>query len=188
MKYKGLSAVFASLALLAGCASQPLPQLALSPAAVTVTDSHQGSLHLTSQDLRNANYIASINKSDEAAQLIGPTEPPRQLLQRLLSDAFSKQGYQMSASAPVSMQLNLVTLESQVEQGAFKYQNDSQVVVNLKVDNGKQILNKTYKGNAQRKAPLTANAADIELELNSLINSVLQDIANDDELHQFIAQ
>ncbi|GLS82773.1 YajG family lipoprotein [Paraferrimonas haliotis] len=177
--------VLATLGL-SGCTTT-YPQVALDPSAPQINQRHTGQLSFSSQDLRSANYIAKIKKSDDAAQLIAPTQPPRLQIQQLLSDAFAKQGYRIQAQAPVNVQLNLVDLKSVVEQKFYKYQANTNIELTLVADNGNQTLTKTYRGNAQRSAPLSADPATLELEINQLITKVLQEIVDDPELHSFIA-
>jgi uncharacterized lipoprotein len=65
---------------------------------------------------------------------------------------------------------------------------DGKVVIEITAENPQGKLVKTYTGTAKRTGALSASNEDIEVVLSDVVNLVLQEVANDRELQNYMQE
>ncbi|NMH66999.1 YajG family lipoprotein [Shewanella salipaludis] len=178
--------IVSSLALTA-CAGHAPTHIALSPQLPAVNQQAQGQpLAIETLDTRSANYIVRFKDGDKAARLVSPSEPPRIQLDQVFRAGFAQAGYQIDPAAATSLQIRLEQLLTDVEEGHFSFEANSQITIDVVAKNSSQELSKRYRAKGHLTGPFGADYASLELDMNKLLEQLVRDILNDPELNQFL--
>ena len=187
---KSLLLVVATAVSIVGCASQGPSHIALNPEVPPITQQTEVELPVALEtiDTRSANFIVRFNDGDKAARLVSPTEAPRVQMDQVFRDGFTQAGYRIDPSSVNHMQFQLEQLLTNVDEGTFGFEANSQIIINVIAKNANQELTKRYRAKGLLKGPFGADFATLELEMNKLLGELTRDIINDPELNQFIQQ
>lgn len=187
---KPLILVIAAAFTVIGCASQAPTHIALNPQVPSITQqtSMQLPIAIDTIDTRSANFIVRFNDGDNAARLVSPSEAPRVQMDQVFRDGFSQAGYRVDPSSVKHLQIQLEQLLTDVDEGTFGFEANSQIIINVIAQNSNQSLTKRYRAKGLLKGPFSADFATLELEMNKLLGELTRDIINDPELNQFIQQ
>ncbi|GIU28690.1 YajG family lipoprotein [Shewanella sp. MBTL60-007] len=175
---------------LVGCASQGPSHIALNPEVPSITQQTEIELPVALEtiDTRPANFIVRFNDGDKAARLVSPSEAPRAQVDLVFREGFSQAGYRIDPSSVNHMQFQLEQLLTDVDEGTFGFEANSQIIINVIAKNANQELTKRYRAKGLLKGPFSADFATLELEINKLLGELTSDIINDPELNHFIQQ
>ncbi|MEZ9821581.1 YajG family lipoprotein [Shewanella sp. 10N.286.45.A1] len=187
---KPLILVIAAAFTVIGCASQAPTHIALNPEVPNINQQTDIELPIAIDtiDTRSANFIVRFNDGDNAARLVSPSEAPRVQMDQVFRDGFSQAGYRVDPSSVKHLQIQLEQLLTDVDEGTFGFEANSQIVINVIAQNTNQSLTKRYRAKGLLKGPFSADFATLELEMNKLLGELTHDIINDPELNQFIQQ
>lgn len=187
---KPLILVIAAAFTVIGCASQAPTHIALNPEVPNINQQTNIELPIAIDtiDTRSANFIVRFNDGDNAARLVSPSEAPRVQMDQVFRDGFSQAGYRVDPSSVKHLQIQLEQLLTDVDEGTFGFEANSQIVINVIAQNTNQSLTKRYRAKGLLKGPFSADFATLELEMNKLLGELTHDIINDPELNQFIQQ
>lgn len=176
--------------LVAGCASQNPTHMAFSPQVADISQktSTPVQIALNTLDSRQAQYVARFLKEGEKTRLVGPSEPPQQLLDGVFRTGFTQAGYQIDPSASNTLQIQLEELQMDVTKTTFGYEAKHKVRIAIQARNSNQELVKRYQAKGTLKGSLTPDFATLELDMNKLLGQLMGDILNDPELNQFLQQ
>lgn len=184
-----LFALFA-IVLLAGCTStnttlnvnpsMTLPQADPSLMGVTIS--------VTGADNRQDQALAKINRDGQLVTLTASRDL-RYLLQETLEKQMAARGYMIGADGTVNVQIIVNQLFADVKEGNLRHnittQTDIAIVAQAKNGN-KQTKN--YRSSYSVQGPLTASNSDITKSIDTVLNTVISDMANDLSVHEFIKQ
>lgn len=186
---KLLIAATAALAL-GGCASPTSDQLNFSPAADSnnITLNQPKSVAITTKDIRTAQYLALVKKNEDKALPIHAKENVRIAFGNALQQVLETQGFAIKNDS--SNQLKLEVQEALVRVTSSTFSNQMQAKVTLTVTaetpSGKFV--KTYSGSAKAENSMGASNEQIEHVINHVSKIVLNEIANDVELVDYMEE
>lgn len=191
--------IAASLALLAACAttapqSEPQqgisqqirfhPQAALNQGEVTKSATY----HLISRDLRPAQYVALINHGSDKIVPIHAQQNIRIELERALETQFASQGLITSPSSENTIVMAIQNALVNVKPSTLGHNISAKVVLEITAETSQGKLVKTYTGTHAQTELLSPSNLDIEQALNGTVDSILQEIAHDAELQQYLQE
>ncbi|MCS6172917.1 YajG family lipoprotein [Shewanella baltica] len=176
--------------LFAGCASQNPTHMAFSPQVPNISQqtAQRVPISIETVDTRTVDYVARFIEEGTKTRLVGPSEPPKLLLDEVFRAGFSQAGYQIDPSATNSVQIQLEELQMDVTKKTFGYEAKHSVLIAVQAKNSTQELVKRYKAKGTLKGPLTPDFATLELDMNKLLGQLTGEILNDPELNQFLQQ
>lgn len=183
--------ILASTLVLSACAATPpAPPLTLTPTAVSTAHpwANNKALNLISIDKAPNGYIAAIDSGTENVQIIQPQQPIAATLRQVLAQQLTGQGFKVTDSATSTMAITVEKALVTVKQGLIKYNMRSELQLELTVDTPNGQFIKHYSGRSSREDALKASAKDIATSMNKLMDSVLNEIANDSELNKYLTE
>ncbi|MCG3862424.1 MULTISPECIES: YajG family lipoprotein [unclassified Photobacterium] len=182
--------VIATALLLSACASTPVqPPLALTLAPVIASQTTNDlSVQVSSKDSRSHQYIAVIDSGAQNVEEFQPAENIAATFQSALTKQFASEGIKVSPSAPSNIAINIEKALVNVKQGLVKYDMNSELQIALLVTTSKGTFSKKYSARSTKQEPLKAKPEDIAQSLEKMMNSVLNEIANDGELNQYLTE
>ncbi len=182
--------IAASLVLLSACSAQQPPQLNLKPQAtlspsVLVQDK---SYALTSKDLRTAQYVALVDSGHSNIEPIHSKQNLRLTLENLLADQLKSQGYTTDANSENTVEIDIQQALVNVKHSIMKNEMDGKLVVTIIAETPKGKLTKTFTGTAKRSGIMSASKDEIAKTFNDVVNMVFKEIAQDDELKNYMQE
>lgn len=174
-----------TFSLLVGCSSAP-KEFIFSP---NYTLTHQAVLNkqisLSVNDKRNSAITVSV-KDDDSTQ----TFSNNNLVQSItpaIEQALAQIGVKNSANSQ-PLAINIEVLNSNVEQALHKHTVSSQAELEVVIENTQQRFTKRYKGTRQSEAPLGYDKADVEKQVNRLVEELITRIVTDPEFIDALAR
>lgn len=183
--------ILASTLVLSACAAtSPAPPLTLMPTAVFTTQpwANNKALNLTCIDKAPNRYLAAIDSGTENVQVIQPQQPISATLCQVLSQQLTNQGFKITNNATSTMTITVEKALVMVKQGLLKYNMRSKLQLELTLNTPDGQFIKRYSGRSSREDALKASDKDIATSMNKLMNSVLNEIANDSELNKYLTE
>ncbi|SMY14816.1 YajG family lipoprotein [Photobacterium aquimaris] len=183
--------ILASTLILTACAaSPPPPPLALTPTAVFTAQpwAKHKALNLSSADKAPNSYIAAIDSGTENVQIIQPQQPISTTLRQVLAQQLTGQGFNITNSATSTMAITVEKALVTVKQGLVKYNMHSELQLQLTINTPDGQFIKRYAGRSSREDALKASDSDIATSMNKLMDSVLNEIAHDNELNKYLME
>lgn len=182
-----------STLLLTACATPPnslqlAPQLDDTSITTQVKSAH--SWQLTSQDLRTARYLIAISSGDDVATLVNESSSTRAIVEQTLQAHWLKQGHTFSTDSANNYQIDiqLIKLLAQVEQGAVSHESDINVVLKVQLSNAHTTFSKTFRSNFKEEAPFNASVDKLTEQLNTQLSQLLNQVVQDSELNAKLLQ
>ncbi|MEW6995186.1 YajG family lipoprotein [Colwelliaceae bacterium MEBiC 14330] len=189
MKSKFLKVITAAtlFTIIAGCTSTPThlivsPQVVLAPSNKLANKDAQ----LSVIDMRTSTHIIQILEEDEAAIILSSEKRLEDIIQELLSQNWQQQGLSI---APIGKNKITVTIDKaiiSVDQGKVRYDTQSEIIVKVSIDNGKQTLTSRFKTRGHSEGALNADIAVLEKEFNKHLSAVLTQILNSKDINKFL--
>ncbi|WP_236261820.1 YajG family lipoprotein [Pantoea sp. Aalb] len=175
--------------ILFGCASnnntiniQPNIQLPKQdPSLMSLT------VNIHSIDKRTNNILAKINRRGKLV-ILKPSRDLCFLLQEVLEKQMIARGY-MIGTSPIEIQIIINTLHTQITQGNMLYTITTKVDLSIisTAKNGNKLLKK-YCQTHSTEGVFIATNQKIANVLNSTINDIISNMAQDLSIHNFIKQ
>ncbi|WED22448.1 YajG family lipoprotein [Vibrio sp. JC009] len=183
--------IAASLAFLAACSSSPQQtQISFNPKTTTsqnrVVDNK--TFTLTSRDIRSAQYVALIDTGRSNIEPVHAQQNVRITLETALQEQFRSQGYYISVNSQNTVELEVQELLVNVRHSVMANEMDAKVTIKLTAETPAGKLVKTYNGTAAKSGAFSASDAQIEMVINDITSLVLEDIANDQELTNYMKE
>lgn len=186
---KKLIILMATIALTA-CASVSqndlinlMPSSTLSPSKVV-----DGlTFTLTSQDVRDAQFVAIIKDGDqEQVQPLHAKQNVRKAYEAAVYQQFFSQGFTITKNSNNIVNVQVIDAIATINQEPVKYSIDGKVTLKITAEtpNGKFV--KTYTGNGNKSGSFTADKTDIDEVINRVSSLVLTSIAKDSELTHYM--
>jgi uncharacterized lipoprotein len=183
--------IAASLTFLAACSYTPEePQINFVPKASMAQNRMVDNLafSLESRDARSAQYIALLDSGRSNVQPIHAQQNIRISLESALMDQFRSQGYNITVNSENTIKLEILELLANVQHSVMANEMQVHVTLKLTAETPAGKMEKTYKGTASKSGPFSASDAQIEMVINDITSKVLEEIANDIELNNYIKE
>ena len=137
-------------------------------------------------DMRTANHVVQILKEGEAATLISAQERLEDTIKQTLSKQWKKQNLAVVSSATNNISITVEKAVISVTQQTMNYQAQTEIIVKVTVNNGKQTLTSTFKNRGNSKGPLKADIAVLERNFNQRLTGVLTQVLANKKINNFI--
>ncbi len=175
---------------LAGCSSTPMQQITIAPKATlaSVPLVQNKAVILESRDLRTAQFVAIIDNGGSNVQPIHANANIREVLQAAIADQLISQGYNLLGQSEGTFRVDLIDAVVNVDQSSLSTLLNTSVAIQLDVSVPGKKFTKSYTGKSKSESGSTASVKDMELALNSLLETVLNDMANDKQLGRFMQE
>lgn len=180
----------ASMALLAACSAPQHEQISFMPKAVLSNSDlvQDATFTLTSKDVRSAQYVALVDSGRSNIEPIHSKQNVRISIENALLEQFQSQGFRSTVNSENSLQVEVQEALVSVKHTVMENQMDGKIVLEITAETPQGKLIKTYTGTAKRTGALSASNEEIETVLNDVINLVMQEIANDRELQNYMQE
>ncbi|GAW96634.1 MULTISPECIES: YajG family lipoprotein [Colwellia] len=182
------SIALASLLIaIVGCSAAPThlivsPQVYLSPSNQL---SHKQA-QLTVIDMRTSTHIIQILEQDEAAIILSSKQRLEEIIEALLAKQWQQQGLAFNNSAKNKMTVTIEKAVISVEQETVSYNTQSEIIIKVSIDNGKQTLTSRFKTRGHSEGALNADIAVLEREFNQHLSSLLKQILSSNDIKTFL--
>lgn len=183
--------VIATALLVSACASNPVqPPLALTltPVIASQAAANHLSVQMSSKDSRSQQYIGVVDSGAKNVEEFQPAENIAATFQNALTKQFASEGIKVTPSASSNIAINIEKALVNVKQGLVKYDMNSELQIALVVTTPKGTFSKQYSARSTKQEPLKVKREDIAQSLEKMMNSVLNEIANDGELRQYLTE
>lgn len=183
--------VIATALLLSACASQPAPsalELTLTPVLSAQPAHAARTIQLISKDSRQYGYVAVVDHGTENVEIIDTKNNIASTFKQALAQQLSSEGMTITPTASSRVAINIKQALVKVKQDLVKYDMSSQLHVELLVTTPKGTFSKSYSARATKQNPLTVKRDEIAQGLEKMMNSILNEIAKDGELRQYLTE
>jgi uncharacterized lipoprotein len=170
-----------------GCATHPshiivAPEI-ISPAAI-YHNNKQAKLDVV--DMRTANHVVQILREGEAATLLSAQERLEDTIKNNLSQHWKKQNLAIEASGINAINVAIEKAVISVVQDTMEYTVQTEIVLKVTINNGKQTLTSTFKNRGNSDGPLRADIAVLERNFNQRLADLLQQILANKKINDFL--
>jgi len=179
------------LVLLTACANKPThvviaPDLSITNSTSSQNEypNKQASIKIT--DMRSAQHVVQILRKGEAADVYSSQQPLNSIIKETLTSEFTKQGLEFSSQASNTIEIIIDNALISVQQEMLEYQVNNELVIRVKVNNGKQTLSNTFKVRGTSEGPLNADIAVLERDFNQQLAKLLTQVINNVKIKSFI--
>ena len=179
------------LVLVTACANKPThvviaPDLSITNSASSQSDYQNKQANITVTDMRSAQHIVQILRKDKAAEIYSSQQPLKNIIKQTLTAEFKKQGLAINAQASNTIDIIIENSLISVQQEMMDYQVNNELVILVKVNNGKQTLSNTFKVRGTSEGLLSADLAVLERDFNQQLSNLLTQIISNTEIKNFI--
>jgi len=179
------------LVLVTACANKPThvviaPDLSITNSASSQSDYQNKQANITVTDMRSAQHIVQILRKDKAAEIYSSQQPLKNIIKQTLTAEFKKQGLAINAQASNTIDIIIENSLISVQQEMMDYQVNNELVILVKVNNGKQTLSNTFKVRGTSEGLLSADIAVLERDFNQQLINLLTQIISNTEIKSFI--
>ncbi|MFB9133373.1 YajG family lipoprotein [Vibrio sp. AK197] len=180
----------ASIALLTACSAPQQEQLnlTLQPQLSMNTITQGKAFSLTSKDVRAAQYVALVDSGRSNIEPLHAKQNVRIALENALLEQFESQGFKNTVNSENNVELEIQEALVSVKHSVLENQMDANLVLEVTAETPKGKLVKTYTGTASRNGMMSASNEEIQSVLNDVMNLVLEEIANDNELQNYMKE
>lgn len=180
----------ASMAILTACASPQQEQLNFMPQAVLSRGDlvQDATFTITSKDVRSAQYVALVDSGRSNIEPIHSKQNVRITLENALLEQFQSQGFRNTVNSENALKIEVQEALVSVKHSVMENEMDGKVVLEITAETPRGKLVKAYTGTAKRTGALSASNQEIETVLNDVVNLVLNEVANDRELQNYMQE
>ncbi|MDN3681389.1 YajG family lipoprotein [Vibrio tapetis] len=183
--------VAASIVLLAACASpQKEEQISINPQPTLSNQKMVDNVTFTlsSKDLRTAQYVALVKSGRKSTQPIHARQNLRVAIETALYEQLISQGFQMVVNSNNTLTLEVQQVLVNVANTLMENEMDAVVTLQLTAETPQGKFVKTYNGTGKKTGTMAASDEEIATVLNDVINLTLAEIANDQELSDYMKE
>jgi len=176
-----------TLVLLPGCSQSP-SHLIVAPEVRTAGAGQYANkqAHIRVVDMRTGNHIVQISRPEKAAQLFSSQAPLKDIVANSLSSQWHKQGMTMTPAAANAIEISIDQALVKVDQQLMQYQVKSEIILTVKVENGRDTLTRTFRKRGSSHGPLKADIAVLERDFNQHLASLLAEIIDNNQVRSSI--
>jgi uncharacterized lipoprotein len=173
--------------LLNACTSAPT-HLIIAPDITNIpTSKHinqQATLNVN--DMRTAGHLVQILKEGNAAILFSAQNRLEDIIEKSISKVWQEQGLTIQNPAVNSINIIIEKAITSVTQKTMSYHAQSEIILEIKINNGLKTLTSTFKNSGDSKGPFKADIAVLERNFNQRLTNLLQQILANKEINQFL--
>lgn len=176
-----------SVTLLTAC-STPIKHVIVNP-ELRMTNStvyQQKQAQISFTDLRKANHIVQVLRTNEAAELYSPQQPLVDTIKASLTASFKANALQLKPLATNKIDVIIDNALINVQQELVKYTANNEIILRVIAKSGQQTLTKTFKISGNSHGPFNADIAVLERDFNQQLGKLLTQITQNKELQLFI--
>ena len=179
-----------ALFLLAGCTASN-NTLSLEPKITLPAKNptlNATSISVSSVDNRTQKSLAEVNRNGSLV-VLNPSRDPRYLMQEAVEKQMAARGFMVTSPANINLVVQLNKLDAKVTEGSLRHNItvNSSVNVNATAPNG-STKSRSFTRNFNTQELLGASNDKIQAAINSALSDLITDMANDQELTDFIRQ
>lgn len=171
-----------------GCAPKPQNMIINPPEPLDYTNTYRGqNFKVVVQDTRREKHLLKVLDSDGDAVYHKPGSPIVENLMMSLKQSFKAQGLTVNDYAGPQLQLDIIQMETVVQQTMVDYDAALSVEFKLTVDHlNNRTYHKVFTGQSTRSGVLKFDLALLERDMNALIKQVLAEMYADKFVQQSI--
>jgi uncharacterized lipoprotein YajG len=171
-----------------GCAPKPKNMIINTPEPLEYSNIYRGqNFKVVVQDSRREKHLIKVLDSDGDAVLHQPGSPIVKNLSMSLKQSFKAQGLTVNEYAGPKLLLEIIQMETVVEQSMVDYDAALTVEFRLTIDHmNNRSYHKIFTGHSTRGGILRFDLALLERDMNALIEQVLDDMYQDQFVQQTI--
>ncbi len=174
-------------ATLSACSSAPTHLIVAPDLQVAASNLYADkSAQLKVTDMRTSNHIVQILKPGEAATILSSSERLEKIIENTLQDNWQKQGLAFSSLANNQIDISIEKAIISVEQATMSYNTQSEIILQVRINNGSQTLTNTFKSRANSEGALKADIAVLERDFNQNLNTLLQQVMQSKDIKAFL--
>lgn len=175
------------LASIVGCSTMPThlivsPQISLSPSNQLIGKEVQ--LHVV--DMRTSPHIIQILEKNEPAIILSSKQRLENIIQDILTTQWQQQGLAINGVAANKMTVTVKKAIISVDQESVSYSTQSEIIIEVSVDNSKQTLTSSFKTRAHSEGALKADVAVLEREFNQHLSTLLTQLLTSSDIKTFL--
>lgn len=176
--------------LLISCTNVPSNQLTINPQMALPQHDltlKEISIAIHANDLRKDPALAKINRNSKLVTLTSSRDL-HFLLQEALDKQMKARGYKIDQVNPsTELQVNLNALYANVQEGSFRYSITTKIDISLiaTINTGAKYT-KNYQITRETQGALNASNKKITQAIDQTLTDVIDNIARDNDVHQFI--
>lgn len=174
--------------LLGGCATH-WPEIAyINPQIIPSNQQYYSgnSVTLEGVDRREAAYVFSVKKKDQAAILVGTDRPLATILSDKLSEGLRSQGLNVGNIGSTHVQLEVLQAAVTVEEKTFTYVTRAKVSLKITADYQGNKVSKQFNASSSKEGPGQPDMAELESILNQHLGNLLQQMMSDQQVRAYI--
>lgn len=172
---------------LSGCASNPSHLIIAPEITSSSVNQHLGKqTTLNVIDMRTANHIVQILRKDKAATIFSAQQRLEDIINKNLSKHWQQQGLTIQPNAVNTINISIEKAMISVEQATMSYQVQTEIVLKVMINNGKQTLTSTFRNTGSSKGPFQADVAVFERNFNQRLANLLQEILANEKINNFL--
>ncbi|MFV0576157.1 MAG: YajG family lipoprotein [Vibrio sp.] len=142
---------------------------------------------LTSQDVRNAQYVAVIKTDgEEQAEPLHARQNVRKAYESAIYQQFFSQGFNMTNSSNNIVNVQVVDALATINQEPVKYTIDAKVTLKVTAETPTGKFVRTYTASGNNQGTFVADTTDVDAVINRVSSRVLNTIAQDQELLNYM--
>lgn len=173
--------------LLSGCASNPSHLIIAPEITTTSINQHIGkTAALSVSDMRTANHIVQILRKDEAATIFSAQERLEDIISKSLSKHWQLKGLTIQPNAANTIDITIEKAMISVDQATMSYEVQTEIVLKVMINNGKQTLTSTFRNTGSSKGPFKADVAVFERNFNQRLANLLQEMLANEKINNFL--
>lgn len=179
------------LASLTACATiTPSNVIYFTPTATPATEQigNGKSFTLVSKDARSSDKIALITESDAPDISLNASQAVQKTYETALFQQFLSQGFHVTRDSNNTVSIVIQKTFAKVTKGEVDYTIDAEVGLQVIAQSPTGKLVKTYNGFVSQSGAFDPTLSDIQDVLNKAATRVLSEIADDQELQQYMAE
>lgn len=180
----------ASITLLAACSAPQPEQVNFSPKATLASHDlvNNATVNFTSKDIRTAQYVALVDSGRSHIEPVHAKQNIRITVENALAEQLQSQGFQITVNSDNAIVVEVQEVLVNVKHSVMQNEMDARVTLQITAETPQGKLVKTFNGTAKRTGSLSASIEEIETVLNDVTNLVMAEIANDQELNQYLKE
>ncbi|TMM45084.1 YajG family lipoprotein [Colwellia ponticola] len=184
--FKTITLLFLLVSIV-GCSTMPThlivsPQISLSPSNQLTGKEVQ--LHVV--DMRTSPHIIQILEKNEPAIILSSEQRLENIIQDTLTTHWQQQGLAINGSAANKMTVTVKKAIISVDQESVSYSTQSEIIIEVSIDNSKQTLTSSFKTRAHSEGALKADVAVLEREFNQHLSTLLTQLLTSSDIKTFL--
>lgn len=169
-----------------GCTTAPSNFIINAAPSYTDNSLTNSSVNIDVTDFRTRQDILQTNKAGKISYL--PAQAPTSSLvkQGLLSSFNQLKPTIRHGFNSNLVKVNIGKMSIKLTQDSFSYNTKTLIELNVTLDSGDKVVNKTFKRTGASKGPLKADIAVMEQDFNQLLYLILNDISQDPQVINYL--